>query len=90
MRYIDADLLRKNMAELQEHEHKYLLTHEVFNTIWDAPTADVVEVVRCKYCKYHDDCSRNVALLGGYEMYGDIEYCSYGERSEDGRTNDIS
>lgn len=53
------------------------------------PTADVVEVVRCKDCKYNETtfketgailCRKHVAAL----YMGNDHYCSYGERSENG------
>lgn len=43
--------------------------------IADAPTADVVQVVRCKDCKHWDfgDCYR-------LELSHPYDFCSYGER----------
>lgn len=44
---------------------------------------NAVEVVRCKDCRYKDDCEQEVLLS---DMYGEVEdtahitYCSYGER----------
>ena len=61
-----------------------------------SPTADVVEVVRCKDCEYWDErCSDRIIAtrlgycekpLGDY-IYSDIttaenDFCSYGERRE--------
>lgn len=43
--YVNVDILRERMRLLQEHDGKYLLTHEVFNTIWNTPLADVRENV---------------------------------------------
>ena len=46
------------------------------------PVADVVEVVRCKDCRYFDvitDCCTNE--LGMHSCYAD-GFCSYGERKE--------
>lgn len=56
-----------------------------------SPTADVVEVVRCKDCRFcgkYRDCSRNYREHLGCDYYGDGKvidvlpnhYCSYGER----------
>lgn len=49
------------------------------------PTADVVEVVRCKDCKFRgtDDCSNSYYLEceGAYvDPMEDDDFCSYGER----------
>ena len=48
-RYIDADKL----VDLATHEgaYGYVDVHDIRNT----PTADVVEVVRCKDCKWSND-----------------------------------
>lgn len=48
-----------------------------------APSADVVEVVRCKDCKYWKQVTaeRHACCMIGFEMDYD-EYCSYGERKE--------
>lgn len=56
-----------------------------------AQTVDAVEVVWCDECKYKEDCIiRNefmgrepILELNTYE-YPPIEFCSYGERKEDG------
>lgn len=51
----------------------------------DTPTADVVEVVRCKDCKGHNthDCAEG---FGWCEAFGlgktDDQFCSYGERAD--------
>lgn len=52
-----------------------------------APTVDAVEVVRCKDCKYQENCIRRVEFMGRnpvmeqntYE-YHPLDFCSYGER----------
>lgn len=53
-----------------------------------SPTADVVEVVRCRDCKlrYTEVCPMMAWDCG--ELMGETEdndYCSYGERSENGK-----
>jgi hypothetical protein len=58
------------------------------------PTADVVEVVRCKDCKYHyswkdvDDCFYHACDRWsdnlGYNADVDVNcFCSFGERAEE-------
>ena len=95
-RYIDADLLlaqcRRNPLFEKTKEDKRMIYIE--RSIIDAtPTADVVEVVRCKDCKHHPDnggeCDRSITHTGRdyvcevntYRYIG-IDYCSYGERKE--------
>lgn len=92
-RYIDADKIPYVISEdgcLDDFAYRY--------DINEVPTADVVEVVRCKDCKYY-----TAHYHGSYGDYGrcdhpqqeyDIEcfdmwvettpddYCSYGERRE--------
>lgn len=48
------------------------------------PRADVVEVVRCKDCKYHRDLTGGVECkrLDGLLMPLPNDFCSYGERKE--------
>jgi hypothetical protein len=51
---------------------------------------DLVEVVRCKDCKYQDDCAgqmvhttRDYVLELNVSTYNKVDYCSYGERKCD-------
>ena len=81
-RYIDADALKRKLID-----EKSFFPAMVARAIDDTPTADVVEVVRCKDCKYCFD-----AIMGGMwcEHPDNImplgsnprDYCSYGERRE--------
>jgi hypothetical protein len=57
------------------------------NPLWelrDVPAADVAPVVRCKDCKYQDDCwncchpRHHGILLTTYPL----DFCSYGERRD--------
>ena len=48
------------------------------------PTADVVEVTRCKDCKYyHNDEDGNLCELLIVDMK-EQDFCSYGKRKEEG------
>ena len=59
-------------------------------TLGFSPTADVVEVVRCRDCIHNrdngGDCDRTI-ILNEYDSTeyrcAGLEYCSYGERSEE-------
>jgi hypothetical protein len=61
-------------------------------TVEEAPTADVVEVVRCKDCAYREEfldrvmCRRTAHKSAngwfGLRATADHHYCSYGERKE--------
>ena len=76
-RYFDADVI------IQEaHRQRKTIVSVAF--IEDMPTADVVEVVRCKDCKH-----RRVKGEGMTHWYGclwrgscnDNDFCNYGERA---------
>ena len=94
-RYIDANKLKKSLsipcASIIE------IGETIIAQIDDQPTADVVEVVRCKDCKYrdtmpeyeYDDDHEHRTLMGTDfcrwwhdESPNDDDYCSYGERKE--------
>lgn len=102
-RYIDADVLKSRMFNYYEcvnentgksnYNGETLMNYEVADMIEDcienAPTADVVEVVRCKDCIYSF-----MSISGEKVLYCDMHpsddhlgldkdhFCSYGERKE--------
>lgn len=63
-------------------------TATAIKMIEDLPSADVVEVVRCKDCKYlsseyiGDDLEWICKLSDGMVNPAPDKYCSYGERRE--------
>lgn len=59
---------------------------EVFEELNAVPTADVVEVVRCKDCKHYGKFGMkcNKLHLTPIESW---HYCSFGERAEQGSTD---
>lgn len=90
-RYIDADALVKDI-ENRRLVFKDTITvaeamkaqgNAIRKAIGEAPTADVVEVVRCKDCKffkYGDYCTEGKME---HSRCRENDYCSYGERSEE-------
>lgn len=79
-RYINLDDLIKL---IKENGYVYA------NMLDTWPTADVVEVVRCKDCKWwqNETCTGDVATdhEGGADFslnFGPDDFCSYGERSK--------
>ena len=75
-RYIDAD-------NLQRHGNRGGVVY--WRDIEAQTTADVVEVVRCKDCKWwdnEDDAERCTHKYNTMWAKPD-EYCSYGERKEE-------
>lgn len=91
-RYIDADIVEKQIADYYDAqlqsfpssrgEEKRLLLGGINygrNVVRDAPTADVVEVVRCKDCTEWDSKECECSHWYGFR---ENDFCSYGERRE--------
>ena len=85
--YIDKEKLLQKLSRMIEYcknDNKVnglTALFQVCDAIMDCPTADVVEVVRCKDCKYFSEI-QHCGVLGFCEPN---EYCSRGERrNEDG------
>lgn len=84
-RYIDANKIKLTGLTFSDVNNEvYFGLSDVRKAIEQTPTADVVEVVRCKDCKYwvyEDDlgmfCSHWGSTLA--ESQAD-DFCSYGER----------
>lgn len=83
-RYVDIDDIIKTFEKMHGTESTLI---NCYNADWivsfleSQPTADVVEVVRCKDCKYFSEI-QHCGILGFCESN---EYCSRGERrKEDG------
>ena len=85
-RYIDADaLMEKLLSRLKDGEVLYRISPQEID---DAPTANVVEVVRCKDCKYNTfqqpngtiNCHAKRNLI--CEFRSPDDFCSYGERKK--------
>jgi hypothetical protein len=84
-RYIDADALLKNLPEDLPYKAS------VKRALIQAPDADVVEVVRCKDCKYftidegdalgYCTCQKIPMNFVGELYPEEYFYCFYGERS---------
>lgn len=98
-RYIDAESLEKSvnnwLFNINTYYHPHskrttIPTSEVFDLIKTEPTADVVEVVRCKDCEFwQSDWIPNTGGDRGChycEMMDSftepLNYCGYGERKE--------
>lgn len=96
MRYIDADkLIDKYERAIKDGWNKKTSPISwadaydcVIADIDDQPTADVVEVVRCKDCKHFtegmigDDLEYFCKLTSGMVNPAPDFYCSYGERKD--------
>jgi len=81
-RYIDADAIQYRKVCKEKIDGSMSIEYMVLrDAIDDMPTADVVEVVRCKDCKHYKD---NHRCYSRYSNMNDSrnpnDYCSYGER----------
>ena len=81
-------------------EGGYYFAEDVIPDVDNAPTVDAVEVVRCRDCKHwHEEtgwCNQHshfVDIEGGachpwesseWKMFVENDFCSYGERRNDG------
>ena len=85
-RYIDADELKADHFVPSSTTNTANYLYVSFSQIENAPTADVVEVVRCKDCKYfnlqHHYCEGIGNWFGLDGEWGDNEFCSKGEGRE--------
>lgn len=82
-RYIDA----KTAAEIIAQKHNIPLSALV-DTFADIPSADVVEVIRCKDCALRktEDCAMYYECdycECQHTWESDNDYCSWAERKED-------
>lgn len=78
-RYIDADELIEFFDGYPDHIE--FDVEDIKSIIKEQDTADVVEVVRCKDCKYHAEFSSKCNKLNLTPMWPN-DYCSYGERAD--------
>ena len=94
-RYIDADALNECMSIVQKANadsvefNKRCRATDVFLDIWGLikaqPTADVIEVVRCKDCRKWGN--PNLCPFGKRYMPLGDGYCHAGERRWDGKVH---
>lgn len=74
-RYIDADAYIKYCDE-------YWIPLNV-DAVKAQPIADVVEVVRCKDCKWFNQIGCAIRIVDDSDKPTENDYCSFGERRED-------
>lgn len=79
-RYIEADAYRAKWADIFDSAYGDSCCEMFKKSIDEQPTADVVEVVRCKDCKY---LHRMVCPYGIRRTPRGNDFCSFGERRED-------
>lgn len=91
-RYIDVDKLMESMINGLFPNEKIETPFDVLRVIEQTPTADVVEVVRCKGCKHYKPYANPVEDFDGECIVRECEtdeneFCSYGTPKERGGEN---
>ena len=95
MRLIDADALRERTyhdafetdSDMQKWDSGCWIRYKMFeNALEETPTVDAVEVVRCKDCKWRNGLRCYHKRSSMDDLVGENDFCSWGERREDGRT----
>ncbi len=93
-RYVDIENVKlKGISVFDQNLDVLVSLSDVRKSLQMTPTADVVEVVRCKDCKYrptsglpHQSCpmwDNGNDFLGAYWKGNDDGFCNYGERRKD-------
>ena len=96
-RYIDADELwlqldKRESFEQGRNRAYYKGLRDAKKVLDDTPTADVVEVVRCKDCKFWDITSPMATVIPvpcrcglrrDHEATLETDFCSYAVRKEE-------
>lgn len=82
--YIEREAAKRELLSwaVNINHPEYLIKDDALHIIDSIPAADVVEVVRCRECKYHEDTDvtgfKHCCLLSKIVRYND--FCSYGKR----------
>lgn len=86
-RYVDADALKPDYIVGSTSTNTECYRYVSLKQIVNAPTADVVEVVRCKHCAHYDFSEVNITPYSVWYrckatgMYTpQIHYCGFGDR----------
>ena len=95
-RYIDAEpMLREAIEErkfvfaMEDAKRNEIIVKTVYKDLYEfieaQPTADVVEVVRCRDCKHYVNDKCYMDLLAYDDPVPEVnenDFCSYGERKD--------
>lgn len=85
--YIERKAVINKVNEIPAHFDNGDIRYGIelaIQTIKDTPTADAVEVVRCKDCRHYvaEYCTRDIkSRTNMFYMRAD-DFCSYGERKD--------
>lgn len=71
--YIEREALLKWAREFYPNDRQFA------SAVINAPSADVVEVVRCRDCKWHDSVDGPMKQC---DITDDDDFCSYGVKED--------
>lgn len=84
-KYLEKEVLINIMINGLFPDKKIETPFDVLRAIEEAPTADVVEVVRCKDCVHQPNLKTNTKGMMWCRKFRSevtaIDFCSYGERT---------
>ncbi len=83
MRLVDVDIVDDVIQNLNENHNRGITRNDykmITGVLYEMPTVDAVEVVRCKECKWYKDFDG--CFFSTTEVKED-DFCSYGERKTD-------
>ena len=80
-RYINAEDFKHLINASSLYDTKEWV--KVMELLADTPTADAVEVVRCKDCVHRHRTTCPFLIANAYKTSSDDDFCSRGERRED-------
>lgn len=84
MRLIDWDKVLEWMHRQKETTEQWSMRIAIENYVDDMPTVDAVEVVRCKDCIHRMEDGMCEYKDYRVAVQDDNDFCSWGERREDG------
>ena len=80
-RYIDADNVKpKGISVFDQNLEILVPLSDVREALQMTPAADVVEVVRCKDCKWFNKTGCAISIVDETDKPTENDYCSFAER----------
>lgn len=74
---------RGRLVPYTEEYVPYVKFDDMMKAVEGQPSADVVEVVRCKDCKWFNRFGCAVEIVDFTDRPTENDYCSFGERKDD-------
>ena len=90
-KYIDrgAILRLQYSGGLEQDGIIYVPLREVYRGVREIPSADVVDVVRCKDCRYNTGDHKCLYPDSIIKVPDDNDFCSYGRRNDGDSSGDL-